>query len=196
MLLDESYVERFGAYAKCNPALRKKETVERLWDYIKDGTVDFIGSDHAPYLVSEKEKLDRNGNRDIFLAPSGFPGIDLRLPLMITEGFKRGISLERIVELLCVNPAKCFHIFPQKGTISAGSDGDLVILDLDKESICRAENSYSQANGIMKVFEGWKFSCTVSSTIVRGRIVYENGKVDESAAGWGKFIKPVKKMIT
>lgn len=196
LLLDESYVERFGAYAKCNPALRKKETVERLWDYIKDGTVDFIGSDHAPYLVSEKEKLDRNGNRDIFLAPSGFPGIDLRLPLMITEGFKRGISLERIVELLCVNPAKCFHIFPQKGTISAGSDGDLVILDLDKESICRAENSYSQANGIMKVFEGWKFSCTVSSTIVRGRIVYENGKVDESAAGWGKFIKPVKKMIT
>ena len=81
-------------------------------------------------------------------------------------------------------------------TISAGSDGDLVILDLDKESICRAENSYSQANGIMKVFEGWKFSCTVSSTIVRGRIVYENGKVDESAADWGKFIKPVKKMIT
>ena len=54
LLLDESYVEKYGAYAKCNPALRKKEDVERLWDYVKDGTIDFIGSDHSPFLVSEK----------------------------------------------------------------------------------------------------------------------------------------------
>ena len=113
LLLDESYVEKYGAYAKCNPALRKKEDVERLWDYVKDGTVDFIGSDHSPFLKSEKEKLDKNGNKDIFLSPSGFPGIDLRWQLMITEGLKRGVSLERIVELCSVNPAKLFKIFPQ-----------------------------------------------------------------------------------
>jgi allantoinase len=69
LLLDESYVEKFGAYAKCNPALRKKEEVEGLWKYVLDGTVDFIGSDHSPFLVSEKEK----GKNDIFTAPSGFP---------------------------------------------------------------------------------------------------------------------------
>lgn len=63
LLLDESYVEKYGAYAKCNPALRKKEDVERLWDYVKDGTVDFIGSDHSPFLVSEKEKKDKDGNK-------------------------------------------------------------------------------------------------------------------------------------
>ena len=193
LLLDESYVEKYGAYAKCNPALRKKEDVERLWDYVKDGTVDFIGSDHSPFLKSEKEKLDKDGKKDIFLSPSGFPGIDLRLPLMVTEGLKRGVSLERIVELLSVNPAKCFNIFPQKGTISAGADGDLVIVDMNREVICHAEDSYSQAKDISKVFEGWKFICGVYATVVRGRVVYENGKVDESAAGWGQFVKPVRK---
>lgn len=191
LLLDESYVEKFGAYAKCNPALRKKDDVEKLWDYVKDGTVDFIGSDHSPFLVSEKEKLDKNGKKDIFLSPSGFPGVDLRLQLMVTEGLKRGVSLERIVELLSVNPAKCFKIFPQKGTISAGADGDLVIVDMNREVICHAEDSYSQAKGISKVFENWKFSCGVDYTIVRGRVVFEDGVVDESAAGWGEFVKPV-----
>jgi allantoinase len=187
LLLDESYVEKYGAYAKCNPALRKKEEVEGLWDYITDGTIDFIGSDHSPFLVSEKEK----GKEDIFKAPSGFPGIDLRLPLIMTEAKKGRISLERAVELLCVNPAKLFNIFPQKGTISVGADADLAIIDLNRERVFHREESYSQAKELMKVYEGWKLGCTVDYTIVRGRVVMENGVVDESAAGWGKFVKPV-----
>ena len=190
LLLDESYVEKYGAYAKCNPALRKKEDVEKLWNYVFDGTVDFIGSDHSPFLVSEKEKRDKNGEKDIFLSPSGFPGIDLRMPLMITEGQKRGLRLEKIIELLCVNPAKCFHIFPQKGNLCVGADGDVVILDLNKEIVCHAEDSYSQAKGISKVYEGWKLTCSIEYTIVRGRIVCDHGVVDENAAGWGEFVKP------
>lgn len=186
LLLDESYVEKYGAYAKCNPALRKKEEIDKLWDYVNDGTVDFIGSDHSPYLVSEKEKSPD----DIFVAPSGFPGIDLRLPLMLTEAKKGRVSMERVVELLCVNPAKCFHIFPQKGTISAGADGDLVIVDMNKEYEFDAKNSYSQARDIMKVFQGWKLGCSVDYTVVRGRVVVENGVVDEDAAGWGEFVRP------
>ena len=186
LLLDESYVEKYGAYAKCNPALRKKEEIDKLWDYVNDGTVDFIGSDHSPYLVSEKEKSPD----DIFVAPSGFPGIDLRLPLMLTEAKKGRVSMERVVELLCVNPAKCFNIFPQKGTISAGADGDLVIVDMNKEYEFDAKNSYSQARDIMKVFQGWKLGCSVDYTVVRGRVVVENGVVDESAAGWGEFVRP------
>ena len=186
LLLDESCVEKYGAYAKCNPALRKKEEIDKLWDYVNDGTVDFIGSDHSPYLVSEKEKSPD----DIFVAPSGFPGIDLRLPLMLTEAKKGRVSMERVVELLCVNPAKCFNIFPQKGTISAGADGDLVIVDMNKEYEFDAKNSYSQARDIMKVFQGWKLGCSVDYTVVRGRVVVENGVVDESAAGWGEFVRP------
>lgn len=187
LLLDESYVEKYGPYAKCNPALRKKEEVERLWDYVRDGTVDFIGSDHSPFLKSEKE----TGHKDIFVAPSGFPGIDLRLPLMISQVKAGRLTLERAVELMCVNPAKCFHIFPQKGTLSPGADGDLVVIDLNNEPICHAEDSYSQAKSIMAVYEGWKLGCSVDYTVVRGRVVYENGIVDESAAGWGNWVKPV-----
>ena len=189
LLLDESYVEKYGPYAKCNPALRKKEEVEKLWDYVLDGTVDFIGSDHSPYLVSEKEK----GQKDIFVAPAGFPGIDLRLPLMLTEAKKGRVSMERVVELLSVNPAKLFNIFPQKGTISAGSDGDLVIVDMNKEWTFHPQDSYSQAKDTMKVFEGWKLGCKVEYTVVRGRVVCDKGVVDESAAGWGEFVKPVVK---
>lgn len=187
LLLDESYVEKYGPYAKCNPALRKKEEVEKLWDYVVDGTVDFIGSDHSPFLVSEKE----TGNKDIFVAPSGFPGIDLRMPLMLTEAKKGRITIERAVELLSVNPAKLFHIFPQKGTISAGADADLAIVDMNKEWTFHINDSYSQAKETMKVFEGWQLGCAVETTLVRGRVVYENGKVDESAAGWGEFVRPV-----
>ena len=79
LLLDESYVEKYGAYAKCNPALRKKEDVERLWDYVKDGTVDFIGSDHSPFLVSEKEKKDKDGNKKM--------GIDENVRSSLTSCF-------------------------------------------------------------------------------------------------------------
>lgn len=189
LLLDESYVEKYGAYAKCNPALRKKEEVEGLWNYITDGTIDFIGSDHSPYLVSEKEK----GKDDIFTAPAGFPGIDLRMPLILTEAKKGRLTMERAVELLCVNPAKLFNIFPQKGTISAGADADLAIVDMNKEKIFHAKDSYSQAREIMKVFEGWQLGCTIDYTVVRGRVVMENGVVDESAAGWGEFVKPALK---
>ena len=189
LLLDESYVEKFGAYAKCNPALRKKDEVEGLWKYVLDGTVDFIGSDHSPFLVSEKEK----GKKDIFTAPSGFPGIDLRLPLMVNEAQKGRISLERVVELLTINPAKCFHIYPKKGTISAGADADLAIIDLKKEMVVDWHKSYCHAREIAKVYDGWKLACTVDYTVVRGRVVMENGKVDESAAGWGQFVKPLIK---
>ena len=193
LLLDETYLDKCGAYAKCNPALRKKEDVEKLWKYVVDGTVDFIGSDHSPYLAAEKEKLDKNGNKDIFLSPAGFPGIDLRLPLMLTEAKKGRVSMERVVELLCVNPAKCFNIFPQKGTISAGADGDLVIVDMNHEHVFHAKDSYSQARDTMKVFEGWELGCTVDYTVVRGRVIVDNGVVDESAAGWGKYVTPNKK---
>lgn len=95
--------------------------------------------------------------------------------------------------MLSVNPAKCFNIFPQKATISAGADGDLAIIDLNHKVVCHAEDSYSQAKGIAKVYEGWNLGCSVDYTIVRGRVAYENGAVDESAVGWGEFVKPVLK---
>ncbi len=189
LLLDETYVEKFGSYAKCNPALRKKDEVDGLWKYVLDGTVDFIGSDHSPFLVEEKEK----GKKDIFTAASGFPGVDLRLPLMVNEAQKGRISLEKGAELLSVNPAKCFNIFPQKGTISAGTDADLAIINLNKTMTVDWHKNYSHAKEIAKVYDGWELACTVDYTVVRGRVVMAEGVVDETASGWGEFVRPVNK---
>ena len=188
LLLDESYVEKYGPYAKCNPALRSKEEIERLWQYVLDGTVDFIGSDHSPFLKSEKEK-DPN---DIFKAPSGFPGIDLRLPLMATEAKKGRLSLERVVELCCVNPAKLFHIYPQKGNLLPGADADVVVMDMNADYVWNHEMSESHAKDIGIVYDGWKLGCKIDYTTVRGRVVYDNGVVNdgEGAEGWGEWVKP------
>ena len=106
LLLDETALEKYGPFARCNPPLRPKETVEKLWDYVNDGTIDFIGSDHGPFLLSEKEQ----GNEDIFKAFCGAPGVDLRLPLMLDAAARGKTTIERVVELLCVNPARCFNI--------------------------------------------------------------------------------------
>ena len=186
LLLDESALEKYGPYARCNPPLRAPEDVERLWDYINDGTIDFIGSDHGPFLVSEKEQ----GNDDIFKAFCGGPGLDTRLPLMLDAAARGKLSLERVVELVCVNPARCFNLFPKKGTISAGADADLVIFDLNDTMTIDRTKSYSKARETARIFDGWKLACKLNYTLVRGRVLMEDGVVDESARGWGHLVKP------
>ena len=116
LFLDENAIVEYGSFAKFQPALRKRETVDKLWDYINDGTVDYIGSDHGPFTLAEKLR----GGGNIHDAFAGTPGIDLRLPLMLDAAYKGKVSLERCVELLSVNPAKCFYLYPQKGSVSPG----------------------------------------------------------------------------
>lgn len=189
LLLTEEELLKHGPYAKCNPPLRSKEVVDQLWDYVLDGTVDFIGSDHGPFLPSEKEI----GYQDIFKAAAGFVGIDLRLPLMINEAVKgeRGLTLERVVELCCVNPAKAFHIYPQKGVIQPGADGDLVIFDTGDETVVNWERNYSRSREIAKVYDGWRLRCKINYTVVRGRVVMCDGQCDpiaDGTKGWGRLV--------
>ena len=189
LLLTEDELLKHGPFAKCNPPLRTKEIVDRLWDYVIDGTVDFIGSDHGPFLKSEKE----SGYQDIFKAAAGLVGIDLRLPLMLNEVAKgeRGLTMERVVELCCETPAKAFHIYPQKGVIQAGADGDLVIVDMNGEMVVDWHKNYSQARDIARVYDGWKLRCKIDQTIVRGKTVMKGGLVDpiaDGTKGWGKLV--------
>lgn len=188
LLLDESTLERLGTFAKCNPPLRKKEEVEKLWKYVNDGSVDYIGSDHGPFLLSEKE----TGYEDIFKAPAGFPGIDLRLPLMLDAAQKGKLSIDRVIELLVTNPAKIFKLFPQKGAIRIGSDADFVGFTLDEGTVVKKENSYSKAKEIARCYDGWKLDCKLLYTIVRGRVIMKDGVVDEKAKAYGELVKPVK----
>jgi dihydropyrimidinase/allantoinase len=186
LFLTEDDLVQYGAFAKCNPPLRSKALSVKLWDYINDGTVDYIGSDHSPFLLSEKTC----GEEDIFKAASGFPGVDLRLPLMLDAVQDGKVKLERVVELLAVRPAKIFNIFPQKGTIRIGADADFAAFNFDHTMTVDKQNNYSHAKNIAVPYNGRKLKCQLTYTIVRGRILMEQGKVDETAKAYGKLVVP------
>ncbi|SEP30264.1 allantoinase AllB [Propionispora vibrioides] len=186
LFLTDDKLEELGPFAKCNPPLRSRELSDALWRYIDDGTVDMIGSDHGPFLPEEKEI----GFRDIFAAPAGFPGIDLRLPLLLDAVHKGRLSLDRMVELISTAPAKLYGLYPQKGAIRIGSDADLVLVDLAADFIVDRRQSYSKSRDTGRVYDGWKLKGCPVMTLVRGRVVMEEGRVDEQAARWGRLVTP------
>lgn len=178
-------VEKHGAYCKCNPALRPPETVARLWKYVEDGTIDTIGSDHAPYLLAEKE--DRK--EDIFVAPSGFPGIETRLSYMLKAVNEGRISLERAVEMLSTNPAKIFGLYPKKGAIRVGSDADLVLVDPYQPWTVQADKLYTMAKDICHFMDNNQLYGPVDMTMVRGQVVFADGE-QKAECGYGKWLRP------
>ncbi|MCF7935889.1 MAG: allantoinase AllB [Synergistales bacterium] len=183
LYLTEEALEEHGAYAKCNPALRDAETVERLWRYVEDGTIDSIGSDHAPYTVEEKER----GGGDIFVPPAGFPGLETRLPLLLDAVHRRRISLQRAVELLSTNPARAYGLYPRKGAIRVGADADFVLVNPGESSVVERASMHTMARDVAKVYEGWRLYGRVHTTFVRGRQVFGDGVVT-GEPGYGTWV--------
>lgn len=168
-----------GVMGKTSPPLRYKEDVEALWQAVADGTIDTIGSDHVP-----RKKATKSGT--IWEASGGYPGVATLLPILLSEGFhKKGISIERIVELTSYNVAKAFNLYPQKGTIEIGADADLTIVDLDLEREVRWKELLSLSD--YSIYEGWKLKGWPIVTIVRGKVVMEHGEI-KGEQGYGKFI--------
>ncbi|MBU2700041.1 dihydropyrimidinase/allantoinase [Sporomusaceae bacterium BoRhaA] len=186
LFLNEEALEEFGPFAKCNPPLRKQEIVDELWKYVQDGTVDTIGSDHGPFLTAEKE----TGYKDIFVAPAGFPGIDLRLPLMLTAVKQGKLTLQRVIELISTNPAKIFGLYPQKGAIQVGADADFVMVDLEKEFVVDRKKGYSKSSDIARVYDGWTLTGLPTMTVIRGKVVMKDGVVSEENKAWGQLVSP------
>jgi dihydropyrimidinase/allantoinase len=184
LMLDEEYLNRYGVYAKCNPPLRTKEEVERMWEMVNNGSIDTIGSDHAPQTVEEKEK----GRENIFKSTSGFPGVEQRLPLLFTKVKERKLKLERMIELICTNPAKIFGLYPKKGAIGIGADADFVIIDPDRKDVIERKNMFTAVRESARVYEGMKVYGTPETTILRGNIVYDLGKV-LIEPGYGQILK-------
>lgn len=174
--------KKIGILGKINPPLRDRASVERLWERIFDGTIDTIGTDHVP--VRLKDKL---GNGDIWTAGLAFPGSATMIPTLLSEGHnKRGLSLQRIVELTSYNTAKTFGLFPRKGTLAQGSDADITIVDTTKEVTATAEMLGSAAG--FTLFEGWKFKGWPTHTIVNGHLVMENGSFI-GKPGFGTYLR-------
>ena len=187
LFLNENVLEKVGVFAKCNPPLRSEEERLKMWEFVNNGSIDIIGSDHAPYTKEEKEK----GSEDIFTPPAGFPGLSTRLPLLFTAVKEGKIRLDKMVELICENPAKIFGFYPQKGTIAVGSDADFVIFDPDKKDIISKDKMFTKCRDSALVYDGWEIYGKPEKTIVRGNVVFDNGKITVSP-GYGEIIK-VKK---
>jgi dihydroorotase len=145
------------------PELKTKEDVEALWEAIKEGIIDTIGTDHAPHLLEEKEKK----------TTFGIPGVETALPLLITAYKNNRISLEKIVKMYSENPAKIFDI-KYRGEIKEGYFADIIILDTEKEYTIKNENIISKCG--YSSFNGWNVYGEVITTIVNGKKVYENNK--------------------
>ena len=184
LFLNEDALNKVGVFAKCNPPLRSEEERQGMWEMVNDGSIDIIGSDHAPYTKEEKEK----GSEDIFTPPAGFPGLSTRLPLLFTAVKEGKIKLDRMVELICENPARIFGLYPKKGTIAVGSDADFVIFDPNKKGIISKDKMFTKCRDSALVYDGWEVYGKPEKTIVRGKVVFDNGEITISP-GYGEIIK-------
>lgn len=167
-------------FANVNPPLRGKADNERLWEAIRDGVVDTIGSDHV--CVTRELK-----GKDMWKAPMGLGNCtQLILPVMLSEGVNKGrISLEKVVEVCSYNPARVFGLYPRKGTVAVGSDADLVIVDMDK----RVKFSHTMTTSLCdwNIYEDWDFLGYPVTTLVRGEIVADAGKL-VGKPGHGRYL--------
>ena len=154
---------------------------EKAWESIHNGITDVLVLEHAPH-TGEEIKL---GWRDNFSTPLGVIGIQEFLPLMLNEVNRGRLSLEKLVALSSETPARIFGVYPRKGTIQVGSDADLTLVDMDQEMTLSSKNSYSRSG--WTAFDGVRVKGAPTHTIVRGQIVYENGKITGSP-GIGKFV--------
>lgn len=182
LALSEEDGERIGPYMKFAPPARSKKHTEELWRQLARGEIDTLGSDHGPHPKENKEA----GWENIWNSGNGAIGLESILPVMLSEGVNKGrISLEKLVQVLCENPAKIFGIYPQKGTIQVGSDADFVVIDLNREYTIDASKFHSvQKHG---PFDGFKVKGKPILTIIRGETVAVDGEVI-SQPGFGKFV--------
>ncbi|MDK2917685.1 MAG: allantoinase [Candidatus Petromonas sp.] len=175
----------FKQFAKIAPPLRSKEDNEEHWKALADGRIDFVATDHAPYEIpTEKEAEGMN----IWTAFPGIPGVETMVPILVSEGYNKGrISLSRLVEVLCTNPAKHYGLYPKKGAMHIGSDADFTIIDLDKEWTIDKDKMYTMAK--YTPFHGYKLKGKPVKTIVRGKLVYDDNLGIVGQEGYGQFVR-------
>jgi allantoinase len=161
-----------GALAKVNPPIRPREDVEYLWQQLLAGKVDWVVSDHACCRHETKAAKKTFGN--IWLAKSGFGGTEYLLPALVSEGMKRGLSLNRIAALTSAKPAQRFGL-NAKGDIAVGLDADLALVDPREAWTVRAKDSESTQG--YTPFEGLELGARVKATFLRGELVCEDGNV-------------------
>ncbi|MEM8743572.1 MAG: dihydropyrimidinase [Pseudomonadota bacterium] len=174
-----------GAKFCCSPPLRDEDDIEAMWEGLADGTFVTLSSDHAPYAFDETGKLIESKNPTFKQIPNGMPGLELRMPVLFSEGVKTGrIDLPKFVDLTSTGIARLYGLYPQKGEIAVGSDADIGVWDPDAQKTITDETvhdntGYSPFTG--RTITGWP-ECVIS----RGRVIIRDGNAD-MAPGSGKI---------
>jgi dihydroorotase (multifunctional complex type) len=184
LLLTEDELDRVGPYGKINPPLRSASDRDALWDALLDGTIDFVGTDHAPYTASEKDV----GWTDIWQAPSGAHGLETVLPLLLSEVNRGRITLPQLTRVVSLGAARTFGLAGRKGELRVGMDADLCLIDLAQRRRVDRAALQSVSRDAARLWDGRELIGTVGATYVRGRPVYCNGQI-VGAEGYGELVR-------
>ncbi len=170
---DESDYETKGTFIKWNPAVKTAKDKSALWKALLDDRIDIIATDHAPHTLNEKKQVYTK-------APSGGPMVQHALPALLTASRQGKISIEKIVEKMCHNPAKIFKI-EKRGFIKKGYYADLVLIDIASPWTVTKDNILYKCG--WSPFEGTTFYSKITHTFVNGHLIYDNGNFNNQIKG-------------
>lgn len=184
LFFTDDALDRLGPLAKCNPPLRSANDVQALWHAVEAGHIDYIGTDHSPFLARDKAA----GDDDIFAAPPGLCGLEVMAPLLLTAVHDGRLTLPRMVELCATRAADLFRL-PAKGRVAVGADADLALVDLDAAWTYDSRQALTKSRANMAIYDGVPLRGRVVSTFVRGARVFHEGAVN-GRPGHGRFVRP------
>lgn len=170
LLLSTDDLPDLGTYGRMNPPLRDEAHRAAVWERLVDGTIDVVATDHAPHTRAEKDA-------SIWEAPSGVPGVETMLPLLLAKAATGELTFDRVAAVTARNPAAIFDV-PTKGHIAPGYDADLVLVDVDDDRVIEGDQLVTDCG--WTPFEGFEGIFPVM-TLCRGTVVYEDGRVGEHA---------------
>ncbi len=176
-----------GARCICSPPPRDKANQQVIWQALDNGTFQVLSSDHAPFSMTAEGKAVAGTDAPFTKVPNGIPGLETRLPLLMSHGVGGGrIDLHTFVALTSTNPAKLYGLFPRKGTIAIGADADLVVWDLGLDRTIRNVDLHHATD--YTPYEGHQVTAWPRLTLCRGREVWREGQY-LGEAGYGRFLK-------
>jgi dihydropyrimidinase len=169
-----------------SPPLREKWNQDALWKGLQKNDLQVVSTDHCPFCMNEPTQKPL-GKDDFSKIPNGAPGIETRLLLVWDGGVRAGrIDVHRFVELVATSPARMFGLWPRKGTIAVGSDGDLVLWDPEKETTLSAQTHHMRVD--YNPYEGRVVKGAPAVVLSRGEVVVDHGQW-KGKAGRGQFLK-------